>query len=69
MKSRWLFAKVSKAKGHALAIAQALLQPLKLMMSASKDKPHEAEVLTYPTRPCGHVHLRGKYEKRVGSDL
>lgn len=60
MKARWLFAKVSKAKGHALAIAQALLQPLKLMMSASKDKPHEAEGLAPPQ--LGHVamYISGK---------
>ena len=54
MKARSLFAKVSNAKGHALDIAHALLLALKLMMSASKDRPHEAEVLTQ----LGHVHLR-----------
>ena len=54
MKARWLFSKVSNEKGHALAIAQALLLALKLMMSASEDKPHEAQVLTQ----LSHVHLR-----------
>ena len=62
MKARWLFSKVSNEKGHALVIAQALLLALKLMMSASKDKPHEAEVLTQ----LSHVHLRENIQGTIG---